>query len=320
MIVVGGEALIDLVPVEGLLYPVPGGGPLNTAIALGRLDVPVGFLGTLSRDDYGATLARVLTAAGVDTSLVCWSDAPTPLAMVDRRADGKGTYRFYLSGTAFTDLLPESLPPLPDEVWAIHVGTLSLALDPPAGAHEALLDREKGRRTIVVDPNVRPGVFGDPHSYRARFERIASDADIVKLSDEDASWIYPSLRLDQILDHLLSVGPTLVAITMGSAGALAASRHGRARVPAPTVAVADTVGAGDSFAAALLAALIERGALGPGGTRPFDDALIEEALTHAVTASAITCTRVGAVSPTRAEIDSWLLAADGSAPLMRRRP
>ena len=201
---------------------------------------------------------------------------------------------------------PEAVPALPAHATTIHVGTLGLAVDPPAAAYEALLDREAGRRTIVLDPNVRPAVFGDQVSYRARFERLARLADIVKLSDDDAAWIYPELELADILEHVLGLGPRLVAITMGTLGAVAASREGHARVPGVPVTVVDTVGAGDSFGAALLAALVERDALEPGATRSLDDSLLEEAVEYAVTAAAITCTRRGAVPPSRAEIAAWI--------------
>lgn len=306
MIVVGGEALIDLVEDHGLLRPVPGGGPFNTAIALGRLGVPVAYLGTLSHDDYGSVFARLLIENGVDMSLVQWSDAPTPLAVVHRQDDGGNTYTFYLTGTAFTDLSPNAVPALPESVTAIHVGTLGLAVDPPAAAYEALLEREVGRRTIVLDPNVRPAVFGDQASYQARFERLAGLADIVKLSVDDGVWIYPGLEPADILERVLALGPRLVAITMGTLGAIAASADGRARVEGVEVTVEDTVGAGDSFGAALLAALIERDALALETTRSLDDALLQEVVTYAVNASAITCTRTGAVPPYRAEIDAWI--------------
>jgi fructokinase len=309
VIVVGGEALVDLVDERGVLRPIPGGGPFNTAIALGRLGVPVAYLGTLSHDEYGSLLARLLVEAGVDMSLVRWSDAPTPLAVVHQHDDGGNTYTFQLAGTSFTDLPPEAVPTLPENASAIHVGTLGLAIDPPAAAYEALLEREAGRRTIVLDPNVRPAVFGDQASYRARFERLATLVDVVKLSADDAAWIYPEVELAEVLERVLGLGPRLVAITLGTDGAIAASADGNARVPAVPVTVADTVGAGDSFGAALLAALAERDALEPGGTRPLDDALLEEAVAYAVTAAAITCTRTGAVPPTRAEIDAWIGAS-----------
>ena len=306
MIVVGGEALVDLVEERGLLRPVAGGGPFNTAIALGRLGVPVAYLGTLSHDDYGSLLAGLLIEAGVDMSLVRWSDAPTPLAVVHRQDDGGNTYTFYLTGTSLTDLPPEAVPALPEDVVAIHVGTLALAVDPPAAAYEALLEREAGRRTIVLDPNVRPAVFGDRASYRVRFERLAGLANVVKLSGDDASWIYPGLEPADILERIRALGPRLVALTLGTGGAIAASADGHARVAAVPVTVKDTVGAGDSFGAALLAALVDHDALELQATRPLDDSLLEEAVAYAVNAAAITCTRTGAVPPSRAEIDAWI--------------
>jgi fructokinase len=310
VIVVGGEALVDLVDEDGALTAVPGGGPFNTAIALGRLGIPVAYLGTLSRDDYGSLLAHVLTDAGVDMSLVRLSDAPTPTAVVDRQDGGESTYTFDLTGTSLTDFPPDAVPELPDRVWAIHVGTLGLAVNPPAAAYAALLDREAGRRTIVLDPNVRPAVFGDQDEYRGHFERFARSADVVKLSDDDADWIYAGLELAAVLERILELGPRLVAITLGPNGAIAASRDGQATVPGIPVTVVDTIGAGDSFGAALLAALVEGGALKPGATRALDDGLLEEAVAYAVTASAITCTRRGAVPPTRAEIDAFAGASE----------
>jgi fructokinase len=304
VIVVGGEALVDLVADGDLLRPVPGGGPFNTAIALGRLGLPVAYLGTLSRDDYGSILAGLLVDAGVEMSLVRRSEAPTPLAIVHRHDDGANTFTFYLTGTSFADLPPDAVPALPENVVALHVGTLGLAVDPPAAAYEALLEREVGRTTIVLDPNVRPAVFGDQGRYRERFERLAGLASVVKLSDGDAAWIYPGLEADDVLQRVLALGPRLVAITTGPEGAIAASAVGHARVVAVPVDVEDTVGAGDSFGAALLAALVERDALNPDSV--LDDALLERALVFASNAAAITCTRVGAVPPSRAEVDAWL--------------
>lgn len=306
MILVGGEALVDLVEERGLLRPVPGGGPFNTAIALGRLGVQVAYLGTLSRDDYGSMLATLLIEAGVEMSLVRWSDAPTPLAVVHRHDDGRNTYTFYLTGTSLMDLPLEAVPALPDDICAVHVGALGLTLDPPAAAYEALLEREAGRCTIVLDPNVRPAIFGDQASYRPRFERLAAMSNVVKLSDDDAAWIYPELELADILESVLALGPRLVVVTLGAGGAIAASADGQARVPAVPVVVKDTVGAGDSFGAALLAALVEHDALRLGAARSLDDSLLEAAITYAVTAAAITCTRTGAAPPSRAEIDAWI--------------
>ena len=303
MIVVGGEALVDHVDGSGSGRAVAGGGPFNTAVALGRLGVPVAFFGAISSDSDGGLLRHLLVDAGVDTSLVQRSDLPTPTATVQNEHDGRSSYTFSLAGTAFTDVSAESLPLLPENAWAIHLGTLALALDPPAAAYEALLERETGSRLIIIDPNVRPAIFGDADRYRRRFERLARLADIVKLSDDDIGWIYPDLPLTEVPELLLGLGPRLVAVTRGAQGALTRSRIAAVDVPAIPVQVVDTVGAGDSFGAALLAALIDERALGPHEDRELDEGVLRRAVTYAVAASAVTCTRTGAVPPTRAEID-----------------
>jgi fructokinase len=308
VIVTGGEALVDLVEEGGLLRAVAGGGPFNTAIAFGRLGVPVGFLGAISRDAYGRMLAEQLTDSGVDTSLVRWSDAPTPRAVVHRRDGGRSEYTFQLDGTTLGDVGPEGLPALPEGAWAIHVGTLALAIDPPAAAYEALVSREAGRRQIVFDPNVRPAIFGDAGAYRSRFERLARHADLIKLSDDDGAWIYPGRSIGQVLELVLGLGPRIVAVTRGEQGAVAVSGDGSAEVAGFAVTVVDTVGAGDSFGAALVAALVDEGAFGPGATRTADDAVLDRAVSYAVAASALTCTRTGAVPPSRDEIDAQLRA------------
>jgi fructokinase len=303
VIVVGGEALVDLVDERGTLRVVAGGGPFNTAVALGRLGVDVAFLGTLARDAYGEMLADRLTRIGVDTSLVRRSSDPTPRAVVHRRGNDRNEYTFELDATAFTDFPLNGLPPLPDDAWALHLGTLALALDPPAGAFEALIDREAGRRTIILDPNVRPAIFGDVDVYRRRFERLARLADIVKLSDDDAAWLYPEVPTDRVLELILDLGPRIVAVTLGPNGAIAGSRSARVAAPGVPVDVVDTVGAGDSFGAALIAALLDGNGLGRRRADHVEAGLLAAAVSFAVAASAITCTRVGADPPTRAEID-----------------
>jgi fructokinase len=308
VIVVGGEALVDLVGTRGSRRAVAGGGLYNTAVALGRLGVAVSFLGAVSRDSYGRILAQLLADAGVDESLMRWSDLATPQATVHRDASGRNSYTFTLAGTAFTDLTPDLLPLLPDDAWAIHVGTLALAVDPPAGAYEALLDREVGRRRIILDPNVRPATFGEPRAYRRRFERLARLADVVKLSEDDAAWIYPEVALGDVPELILGFGPRLVALTRGGDGAVARSRLATVDVPGMRVRVADTVGAGDSFGAALIAALMDERAIGPGAEHEPDDVVLRRSVTYAVAASAVTCTRTGAVPPSRREVDALLRA------------
>jgi fructokinase len=306
VIVVGGEALVDLVDDSGLLHPVAGGGPFNTAIALGRLEVPVGFLGSISRDAYGQMLAERLVDSGVDLSLVRESDAPTPRAFVRQEHDGSTEYSFEVRGTSLADLSPRDLPTLPEDAWAVHVGTLALAVDPPAAAYEELVHREAGRCRIILDPNVRPAIFGDVDTYRRRFERLARLADIVKLSEDDAAWIYPRRRVEEVIDLIFGFGPRVVAVTRGKNGAVAASGAAFVEVPGIPVTVVDTIGAGDTFGAAFIASLVEEGAFGPKTSRPIHEPALARAVAHAVAASAITCTRTGAVPPSKDEIAAQL--------------
>jgi fructokinase len=306
VIVVAGEALVDLVDEDGASHAVAGGGPFNTAVALGRLEVPVAFLGSISRDAYGEMLVQLLVDARVDTSLVRRSDAPTARADVHRGNDGRNAYTFHLDGTSLADLEPDELPPLANGAWAVHAGTLSLALDPPASAYEALVQREAGARCIILDPNVRPEIFGDRDTYRRRFERLARLADLIKLSEDDAAWIYPEGDARSVLESLLALGPRLVALTRGRRGAMVASHEAVVDVPGIEVEVVDTVGAGDSFGAALLAALVDEDTFGPKPTQPLAAGVLARAATYAIAASALTCTRTGAMPPTRDEIESLL--------------
>jgi fructokinase len=308
LIVTAGEALVDLVEEPAGLRAVAGGGPFNTAVAFGRLDVAVGFVGAISRDPFGEMLVERLVESGVDLSFVARSDAPTPRAVVDRGEDGKNGYTFQLEGTSLTDTATDVLPALPAEVWGVYVGTLALAVEPPASAYEEFVRREAGRRQIVLDPNVRPAIFGDAAEYRSRFERLAQLASLVKLSDDDAAWIYPGVPIDAVLDLILGLGPRIVALTRGEHGAVAASTEGAVEIPGIPVRVADTIGAGDSFGAAFVTALVDAGAFGGDGPRTADASLLARATSYAVAASAVTCTRIGAAPPSRREIGIALAA------------
>ena len=309
MIVVAGEALVDLVDEGGLLRAVPGGGPFNTAIALGRLGVPVAYLGTLSRDDYGGVLAELLADASVDLSLVRATDAPTPVAVVNKHAgDGGNTYTFYLAGTALADFPQASLPAIPNHAVALHVGTLALAVDPPATTYRLLVEREADRRTIVFDPNIRPAVFGDAEAYRRRFEELCRLSTVVKMSRDDAAWIYPGYEPTEVIERVLGFGPRMIAVTLGAEGAMAASTVGRTQLSADHVDVVDTVGSGDSFGAGLIASLNEQDALALDSTRPLDDAVLEKAVSLAISVAALTSTRTGAAAPSRGEVDAYLSA------------
>ncbi|MCC0098796.1 MULTISPECIES: carbohydrate kinase [Streptomyces] len=291
MIVVGGEALIDLVPVAqppGALVPRPGGGPYNTALALGRLGAETAFCSRVSADGFGESLLDGLRAAGVDLSLVQRGPEPTTLAVPSLAPDGSAAYRFYVEGTAdrlFT--LPRALPA---GTRALALGTCSLALEPGASAYEALLRRESGRGLLtLLDPNIRPALIGDPTAYRARFLGWLPYVSVLKLSEEDAGW------LGGRVSDWLAAGPSAVVLTRGAQGLSVRTREGAEyEVPARRVAVADTIGAGDTVNAALLHRL---SAL-PAGD-PVDWPGV---LAYAAHAAALTCTRAGAEPPYAAEL------------------
>ncbi|MFG3493513.1 carbohydrate kinase [Streptomyces sp. NPDC047928] len=297
MIVVAGEALIDLVPegtpasVPGLsaLVPRPGGGPYNTAVALGRLGARTAFCSRVSTDAFGEALLAGLRGAGVATGLVQRGAEPTTLAVASVGADGSAGYGFYAEGTA--DRLFELPERFPDEVRAVSFGTCSLALEPGASAYEALLRREARRGALtLLDPNIRPGLIPDADAYRARFAGWLPYVSLLKLSDEDARWLGGSP------DEWLARGPAAVVLTRGAAGLSVRTREVAVAVPSVPVAVADTIGAGDTVNAALLHGLAGR------APEELDEAAWRKLLGFAARAAAVTCSRPGAEPPYAREV------------------
>ena len=306
MIAVAGEALIDLVDRDTVPQPLPGGGPFNTAVALGRLRVPTAFLGRVSYDQFGELLVGLLRESGVDDRYVLRSRASTPVVAVRTDEEGDAEYRFDLAGTAYADLTPDDLPELDAEVVALHLGTLALATDPPAAALEALMRREADRRLIMIDPNIRANVIEDRERYCSRFESWLAYRPVVKLSGRDAEWLYPDLGPEACAGRLLSLGAALAVVTLGAEGALARSSAGRASVASPPVVVADTIGAGDAFGAGLLRALWVTDALHVDTVAALDDTGLETALSFANVVAALQCSRAGAVPPTLGDVDEFL--------------
>ncbi|WKX69737.1 carbohydrate kinase [Streptomyces sp. XD-27] len=315
MIVVAGEALIDLVPDRartggGLpaLLPRRGGGPYNTAVALGRLGSPTAFCSRVSTDAFGEALLAGLRADGVDTTLVQRGPEPTTLAVADIGSDGSAGYGFYAEGTADRRFaLPGSLP---ESVTAVSVGTCSLVLEPGASAYEALLRREAARGLFTaLDPNIRPGLIADADAYRARFRSWLPSVSLLKLSVEDAVWLAGGTA-DRDLDAVptrarewLAEGPAAVVLTHGADGLTVLTRAGGSvTVPGERVAVADTIGAGDTVNAALLHRLAAHGALSPTAAATLDETAWQDILRFAARAAAITCSRPGAQPPYASEL------------------
>ncbi|MDI3335330.1 carbohydrate kinase [Defluviimonas aestuarii] len=307
MILSCGEALIDMLPRkteagEDAFAPYPGGAVFNTAIALGRLGAPSAFLSGLSTDLFGAVLTDALTASEVDSALAVRSARPTTLAFV-RLVNGQASYAFYDENTAGRMLTPADMPALPDTVAAMFFGGISLVGDPCGSAYEALMTREAASRVTMLDPNIRPGFITDELAYRARIGRMLALSDIVKVSDEDMRWLEGPGDIGEVAERLLARGPKVVFVTEGAEGAHGFTARHQIFVPARKVTVTDTVGAGDTFNAALLAALHRDGLLTKPALAELTPDALEAALTLGCAAAAVTVSRAGANPPWAREID-----------------
>ena len=302
MILSCGEALIDMLPRtspagEACFAPYAGGAVMNTAIALGRLGVASSFLTGLSSDLMGDVLRQTLQASNVNLDYAVVSDRPTTLAFV-KLTHGSASYFFYDENTAGRMMTLAEVPALPDTISAFFTGGIWLAVEPCGTALEALLLREAGQRVAMIDPNVRPTFVRDRAAYTARIDRMISASDIVKLSDEDAEWLYGTFDPQAIL----AKGPKVVLMTEGSKGATAFTARGKVSVTAPPIVVADTVGAGDTFNAGFLAALDRAGQLTKSAVAQLSDDTLRAALLLGTRAAAITCSRPGANPPWANEV------------------
>lgn len=311
MILCCGEALIDMIPSptvdggrEGFV-PHSGGAVFNTAIALGRLGVGAGMLTGLSSDMFGQQLDRSLRDSQVDTGLVIRSDRPTTLAFV-KLTNGQARYSFFDENTAGRMIRPADLPALPDEVSALFFGGISLAVEPCADTYAELLAREGAGRAVMIDPNIRPGFIRDEARYRARLSAMLARADIVKVSDEDLDWIYPGTGAQEDkLARLREAGPALVVVTRGAEGATAHLADGSTvSIAARRVQAVDTVGAGDTFNAGILASLSGQGLLTGAGIASLSADQVHRALDLAARAAAVTVSRAGANPPWRKDLEA----------------
>lgn len=293
-VTVVGEVLVDLLWRSGErgVTPLPGGSPANVAVGLRRLGRPTTLVTTWGEDPPGELVRDHLTATGIDVVRAASPAGRTTLAMAYVDREGSASYDFLASWD------PEHLA-VPPDTSVLHTGSLATVIEP--GASRVLeLCRDLHAlpgRTVVADLNVRPAVQPDRLAYRKACLRLAGVTDVVKASDVDLSWLFPRLDPAEAARVLLAEGPRLAVVTLGAEGAMAITRDTVVRVAAPRVAVADTIGAGDAFQAALLDSVAASGV-------PAASERLSEVLTRCVTAAAINCTRVGADPPTRAELDA----------------
>lgn len=307
MFVVCGEALFDVfstgATATGLGFDGRiGGSPFNVALGLARLGQPVGFCGGIGTGFTGERLMLALADEGIDARAVARIDAPTTLSLIGLDAAGVPSYAFYSEGCADRLLRPEHLAAIPAEARAFHFGSYTMVVPPVAATQRALVEREQGRSLISYDPNIRTHVEPDLAVWRDTLQWMLPRTDLLKFSDEDLALLYPGRAIDEFAAEALAAGTPLVVVTRGDAGAAGFTPQGTVNLPRSAVDVVDTVGAGDTFQAALLTWLAETGRLSPAAVRQVGPDALRAGLSFAARAAAITCGRRGADLPRRAEL------------------
>ena len=307
MFVVCGEALMDVFATGDTPHGVAldariGGSPLNVAIGLSRLAQPVTFMGALGTGFLGDRLLRALHDEGVDTGCVQRVDAPTTLGLVGLDARGVPSYSFYGDRAADRQLSMDVLDALPAATRVLHFGSYAMVVEPVASTQRALVEREHARRIVSYDPNVRLNVEPDLERWRATLRWMLPRTHLLKISDEDLGLLFPGADAGELARQWLAQGVALVVVTRGAEGASAWTRTQAQHVPTPAVQVVDTVGAGDTYQAALLTALAEADVLLAPRLATLDAERLRGALAFAAQAAAITCSRRGADLPRRVEL------------------
>ena len=288
-----GEVLIDILPTG----PVVGGGPANTAKALARLGHDVYFIDGISSDAYGQVARTELLRDGVNLDLALVSDKPTCTASVTLDAAGGASYEFLIDGTATFDFHGSWLPdPYRFQPKVLHIGTLVTVIEPGASALYDWAMQVAEFAPIVFDPNIRPSVQPDRDLYEAAVEKWAALSAVIKVSDDDLAWLFPEVSIDDVAKRWINDGVFLVVITRGANGIVGFTEDGRVEVPGVKVDVVDTVGAGDTVGAIVVEAMIEHGLIELRGDR------LQEVLSRAAHAAAITCSRPGAEPPYKHEL------------------
>ena len=293
-----GEVLIDLIPDGSDRTPIVGGGPANTAKALSKLGIDAQFIDGVSTDDYGQMAKNELVASGVKLDYVKYSDKPTCLAIVSLSDSGSASYEFVIENTATFDFTPDWLPnPQSERTSLLHIGTLATIIEPGSSVLFNWAQSVANVAPIVFDPNIRPAVLGDRDEYAKKVEKWVAISSVVKVSDEDLNWLYPSKSIDEIVKNWLEVGAELVVVTLGYKGITAYLKNEQISVDAVKVVVADTVGAGDTVGAVLVEAIVK------SGLDKLTGEVLKTMLNRATKAAAITVSRSGANPPTLKEIE-----------------
>ena len=288
-----GEVLIDILPTSAVV----GGGPANTAKALARLGYEVDFIDGISTDDYGVSARKELSRDGVGLALSHSSDKPTCTATVTLDSKGSASYEFLIDGTATFDFNSSWLPdPERLKPSVLHIGTLVTIIEPGASVLFDWAVKVGEFAPIVFDPNIRPSVLGDRAKYAAAVEKWVSISSVVKVSDDDITWLYPSESLDGVAHRWIEAGVSCVVITRGAKGLIGFTANGMEEVDGVKVEVVDTVGAGDTVGAIVVEGIIKHSVHGLQGQ------VLNAVLHKAAIAAGITCSRAGAQPPRAHEL------------------
>ncbi|MGX9349241.1 carbohydrate kinase family protein [Microbacterium sp. KNMS] len=287
-VLVIGEALIDIVDAPQGAREHVGGSPANVALGLGRRGVSVALLTQIGDDERGRAIRDHLAESGARVLRESVTAAKTSTAVAHLAADGGAQYDF--------DIAWSALPSVEIAPRLIHTGSIAAFLEPGAASVRELLAQTKARH-ITFDPNIRVDLLGDRDEALSAYEAIARLSTLIKMSDEDAAWLYPGLSIDEVLDAVLALGPDVAAITQGAAGASLATASARVRVAPVAVRAVDTIGAGDTFMTSLIHSLLAH------GDAPVTREVLESMGADAVRAAAITVSRAGADLPWAHELD-----------------
>ena len=280
--------LIDILPTG----PVVGGGPANTAKALARLGLQVDFIDGISTDAYGVTARKELERDGVGLTLALDSDKPTCTATVTLDSAGSASYEFLIAGTATFDFNDSWLPdPEALKPSVLHIGTLATIVEPASTTLHNWAIKCAEFAPIIFDPNVRSSVVGDREKYRSAVEKWVGISSVVKLSDDDVSWLYPEESMDEVAKRWIAGGASLVVVTRGAHGIIGYTEHGYEEVDGAKVTVVDTVGAGDTVGAILVEGIMKHSVIGLQGQ------VLNAVLHRAAIAAGITVSRAGAQPP-----------------------
>lgn len=307
MFLICGEALFDLFGSDNSDTSINfdariGGSPFNVAIGLARLGEDTDFFGGISKDTLGEKLVRKLKEEGVSDQYVLRTDYLTTLSLVQQSPDGQPAYTFYGANAADRMVNDQDLPDFEAPPKFIHIGSYTALTDPVASTLKSLIRREHARSIISFDPNIRPTVVADMDLWRKNTEEIIPHSDVIKVSDEDLALIAPGEPIDAIAKDWLAEGAKLVIVTRGKDGASAFTAQTEAATPGIPVQVIDTVGAGDTFQAALLSGLNTLGAVDRQQLSDLDSDQLLRLITFCTRAAAITCSRRGADLPTAEDL------------------